>query len=178
MMRHGSDDHSRTELHLEGCALIDLVSSFPPAECVRRLRKAVGRECTALGMKGVIGGSITDTRLKLYKTTWYRNDFRVYLFGEFIEEEGTTRIRCHTRMGWYANAFIAGITIFVMQAAIRERSIIPLIALLVLGAIVGIARFAQKYDRDFLVTCLRKTLDARDEPPQKNTDSARLQEVD
>jgi hypothetical protein len=149
--------------------LIDLVSSFPPAECVRRIRKAVGRECTALGMKGVIAGSITNTRLKLYKTTWYRNGFRVYLFGELIEEEGTTRVRCRSGMGWFVHTYIAGLTIFLVQAAIRERTMIPLTALLVLGAIVGFARFAQKYDDDFLVTCLRKTLDARDEPPQKPT---------
>jgi hypothetical protein len=169
MIRHGKDDHSQTERHLEECALIDLVSSFPPAECVRRLRKAVGAECTALGMKGVIAGSITNTRLKLYKTTWYRNDFRVYLFGEFIEEQGSTRIRCRSRMGWYANTCTAGLTIFLVQAAILQRTIIPLIGLLVLGALVGIARFAHKYDHDFLVTCLRKTLDARDEPPQKTS---------
>jgi hypothetical protein len=168
-MRHGKDDHSRTEPHLEGCALIDLVSSFPPAECVRRLKEAVGRECTALGMKGVIAGRVTNMRLKLHKPTWYRNGFQVYLFGELIEEEGTTRIRCRSGMGWFVNACIAGFIIFSMQAAIRERTIIPLIALLGFGAIVGFARFAHKYDYDFLVTCLRKTLDARDEPPQKPT---------
>ena len=149
--------------------MIDLVSSFPPAECVQRLRKAVGRECTALGMKGIIAGSITDTRLKLYKPTWYRNGFQVYLFGELIEEEGSTRIRCRSGMGWLVNACIAAFAIFLMQAAIRERSTIPLIALLVFGAIVGFARFTHKYDHDFLVTCLRKTLDARDEPSQKPT---------
>jgi hypothetical protein len=70
-------------------------------------------------------------------------------------------------MGWFVNACIAGFTILMMQAAIRQRTIIPFIALLVFGAIVGFARFAHKYDYDFLVACLRKTLDARDVPPQK-----------
>ena len=119
-MRHGKDDHSRTERRLKGYALIDLVSSFSPAECVRRVRNAVGAECTALGMKGVIAASITSTRFKLYKTTWYRNDFRVYLFGELIEEEGTTRIRCRSGMGWFVNAYIAGFTIFLMYTAFES----------------------------------------------------------
>ena len=120
-------------------------------------------------MKGVIAGRVTDTRLKLRKPTWYRNGFQVYLFGELIEEEGTTRIRCRSGMGWFVNACFAGFIIFFMQSAIRERSAIPLIALPVGGAIVGFARFAHKYDYDFLVSCLRKTLDARDEPPQNPT---------
>jgi hypothetical protein len=145
---------------------MNLVTSLPRAECVRRLQEAVGREWTALGMKGMVTGSITDRRFSLQKSTISYHEHLIMLFGELSEEGGATRIRCRSGTNWLLKVFCAALAIFLINLAISKHTLLPFVALAVFGIIFRIVLFAQQYDSDFLLAFVRKTLDARDAPAQ------------
>jgi hypothetical protein len=152
---------------------MDLVTSLPRAECVRRLQKAVGSEWTAFGMRGVVAGSITDQWFSLQKFTTFHHESLIILFGELIEEGGATRIRCRSGTNWLLKVFSAAFVTFEIYVAIRNHTlIIPFLSVACFGAIFGFVLFAQKYDFDFVLAFVRDKLETRDVPLQKPASSS------
>jgi hypothetical protein len=71
----------------------DLVSPLPIAECVSRLRAATDSGWAIAGSKPVLG-SIGDGSMRLRRRSYYRHSSQYWLSGQFVEEDGQTRLHC------------------------------------------------------------------------------------
>jgi hypothetical protein len=141
--------------------LIELVSRLPRSECARRLKEAVGSEWKGLGTSSLVLGSVTETSFSLLRERWlYFRGFKVYLSGKLIDEGNATRVRCRFGLGWLSWGWLIVATSVLLWAAFVHRTAIPLIFLPVFGAIIGLVRFAQQYDYDFLIAFVRNKIDA------------------
>jgi hypothetical protein len=121
-----------------------------------------------MGMKGIVDGGTIGKSFRLNKRYVFRNDFRTFLYGKLIEEGSGTRIRYRTGVGLYVKVMMIAIIGMILWAVIQHRSAIPLVGLVLFGAVFGIARFAQQYDSGFLLAFVKHTLHASEAPAEKS----------
>ena len=158
----------------------DLISPLPRDECVRRLRALTGRAWIVFSGRPVIG-YVGERSLRLSKRVWYHNSFQVCLFGDFLEENDQTRLRC--RFGihpldaafmavWFAGVLLIGgaMSATTVASLLSGRDSIPANAwlvivfpLLMLGlgvAMITFGKFLSRNERRFLIDFLGRTIDA------------------
>jgi hypothetical protein len=139
----------------------DLLSPFPPAECVRRLREKIG-------WGSAVAGHVGERGFRLHKTIWYRNSFQTYVKGSMLDEQGGTRIHC--RFGvhpfviafmiiWLGFAAFAGLMMLVngQGAGVAGLTLFPVFG----GAVYLIGRAIASSEEEFLTNYLQNLLDAR-----------------
>src|SRR4051812_1389859 len=83
----------------------ELVSPFPPAECVKRLRSVVSTLSSPNFGSGVVG-YVGQQSVRLRRRIWYGNSFQTCLYGELRPEAGGTCISCRFGLRPFTTIFM------------------------------------------------------------------------
>ena len=150
----------------------ELTSPLSRVEVVRVLRANVDSSWKFFGEKVVVG-SIGASSFSLRIRLTYRNSFQTVLSGRVMEDQGATRIRCHSGMHgfvialltmWFGGVLMA---LFALAPFVLHLDSLDLAAPLIpvgMGLLgIGLVWFGRYLARDelgTLVAFLEETLDA------------------
>lgn len=160
---------------------VDLVSPLPLDACMRRLDEAIDAPWTLFGSRPVIG-RFSRRRLYARKRLRYRNSFQTYVRANMVGQDDQTWIRCRFYIHptiiafmalWFAGVCGIGGTIFVTSletlmfgpsdspAEAWAGAIVPPLMLAFGIGLICVGRYFARHDRQFLLTFLHDTVDAR-----------------
>ncbi len=158
---------------------VDLVSSHSPVAAAQRLKAAVGDTLTPDTSKRVTGNG-TETQIVLWvHRPRFRNDFKVMLTATMAAQPGGARIRGRLGAPLFPRLFMGcwftfvmlflvfGAGVFVLgSGASRWAGLpfigIPVLMLLIGGALLGFAGMHAREDRALILAFLRDTIGTRD----------------
>jgi hypothetical protein len=160
----------------------DLMSPLARDECVRRLQANTASPWARLLSTKPVVGRVEDTSFRIRKRLEaFNNPFQPHLWGELLDEDGRTRVRCRFGMNefvvifmafWLSVVLIAGgpVAISAIASLLRGgaqadawRSIVMAAAMPAFGvAFVGLGLFSARNERRFLLDFLRGTIAARE----------------
>jgi hypothetical protein len=150
-------------------------TTLTPEECAERLRPAVDGYFKLFGGKPVVG-RVNARGVSLRKRIGYNNGFQTLLSASFRRDGATTFVEGHAGMSLFAMAFMVFWCGGVMSIAGRvvvstlsgpnvdgvglELALFPLGMIAIAAAIVVFGRWLARDEAAFLISFLRRRLDA------------------
>jgi hypothetical protein len=153
---------------------VDFVTPFSIEECQSRLANALyfRRRLFGVQTKNPVIGEIESNQFYLTKApSWFKDDFRPFLYGNLITTEKGTRIRASFRIQPGITLFgIVGIGLFFILSlgdalktqdvlwSLLTLAIFWIIMLSLWGVFIWLGSWSKKSNREFLANYLRQTL--------------------
>jgi hypothetical protein len=161
--------------------LVTLTSPLPLAECLRRIKAAIGELSSFFSDKDVIG-TFDEGKFELRKRPRGKYKPTTVLLATLVEDWRGTVLRCHFSTNLLITYILAGLgTLFILgikvdDLHIREQAgsisdivevyssdILGIVVILIVGALVIVINtWSAQTERKFLIDFVCRTLDARE----------------